>query len=36
MPSSRFFSIGALRNSRESAKVSLGALLERLNPIVRL
>ena len=29
MPSRRVFSIGALRNLRESAEVSLGAILER-------
>jgi hypothetical protein len=29
MPSRRVFSIGALRKSRESAKVSLGAMLAR-------
>jgi hypothetical protein len=29
MPSRRDFSIGAFRNLRESAKVSLGALLAR-------
>ena len=29
MPSRRDFSIGAFRNLRESAEVSLGAMLER-------